>query len=132
MTDFKLGELNEELLVKGTFAKLSQRSLVIQPSASMASLMLFKVGCFDVARGGRIVVDEALENISALVDGTLPLLKLQKGIPCVLGRLPSHPVLKHTPRPFGLPKHLLHQSILVPELVDARQVLTGTFPHIAS
>ena len=85
----------------------------------MIPLMFFKIGCLDKASSNWIRIYEILENRATPIDLTLSLLKLQEGIPCILSWLPSHPILKDTSCPLYLAQHLLHQGILVPELVDS-------------
>mmetsp|Transcript_5045 Transcript_5045/g.13473 ORF Transcript_5045/g.13473 Transcript_5045/m.13473 type:complete len:234 (+) Transcript_5045:2479-3180(+) len=44
---------------------------------------------------------------------------------------PTHPRLEYRPRVRDLPHHLLHVYVLVPELVDARQELHRSVPHVS-
>ena len=92
--------------------------------------MLLEVGRLDERRRDWVGIYEALQDRSTVVKLAKPLFKLKKRVPGVLCWLPSHPVLENLPRPLGLPQHLLHERILVPELVDSGQVFAGAFPDI--
>ena len=46
---FELGELDEELLVEGSLAKLSERTLEIESSFVVAALVLFEVRRLNIA-----------------------------------------------------------------------------------
>lgn len=126
----ELGELDEELLVEGSLAKLSERSLEVKPGFVVAALVLFKVCRLNIAGWQRICIDEAFQNTSALLNLTLSLLKLQEGVPGILSWLPGHPVFKDSSSALHLTQHLLHQRILVPKLVNTWHVLAGPFPDI--
>lgn len=45
----ELGELDKELLVEGSLAKLCERSLEVESGFVMAALVLFEVRCLNIA-----------------------------------------------------------------------------------
>jgi hypothetical protein len=56
----ELREVDEELLVKGSFAQLGKRPFEVEATVSVVSLVLFEVGCFNIASCNRVDVDEPL------------------------------------------------------------------------
>ena len=96
----------------------------------MTPLMLFKIGSFHVARWLRVRVNEALKDTTAFVDLTLALLEFQESVPSILSRLPSHPIFENVAGALNLSKHLLHERIFVPKLVDPGHVLAGSLPNV--
>ena len=49
LSDLELGKLDEELLVEGSLAKLSERTLKVKPGFVVAALMLFEVCRLNIA-----------------------------------------------------------------------------------
>ena len=49
LSDLELGELDEELLVEGSLAKLSERTLEVKPGFVMAALVLLEVRRLNIA-----------------------------------------------------------------------------------
>ena len=92
--------------------------------------MFLKIGCFHIARWDRICINESFEHLPTVVFLALSLFKLQERIPCILGWLPCHPILKDSPNLVSIAKHLLHQAIFVPELVNPRHVFACALPNI--
>ena len=132
MPDLELGELDEELFTKGTLAKLSKGTLIVEPRVSVVTLVLLKISRFDIAGGDWVRVDESLKDAATPINLPETLLEFQKSVPGVLCWLPGHPVFENSSCALNLAKHLFHESILVPELVHSWHVLTGTLPHVPS
>ncbi len=66
-SQLELGELDEEVLVEGLVAQLGQGSLVEKPRLVAVAMGLLELGRFDVGIYNGEVVDEFLQNASAVV-----------------------------------------------------------------
>ena len=97
----------------------------------MVFLLFFKDCCLDITLRCWILVYIALKNSPASFQIPQSVFKLQVGIPSVFFRLPGHPVLKDLPYPIVVTKHLLHQGILIPKLINSWLVLASSLPHIS-
>lgn len=97
----------------------------------MVSLMLFEICCLHEAGSHWIRIDKSFQDVTTIIDLTTSLLKLDKGIPSVLCRLPSHPVFENTSGALNFAEHFLHKSIFVPELVDPGQMFASALPNIS-
>lgn len=70
--------------------------------------------------------------MSAFLQRTMPLFKLEVCVPSMLLRVPGHPVFENSTDIVLISKELLHQGVFVPELVNARHMLAGSLPNISS
>lgn len=57
-------------------------------------------------------------------------LKFDVGKPTLLVGHPIHPRLEDLPGSGDVPEHLLHVNVLVPQLINPRQVVTGSVTDI--
>jgi len=132
VTDFELCEGHEELFLQRLLAKVDETALEDGSRLVGLAMSLFEFGSLDKALGRREDFAVALEDGSGLINGALvPFFELDIGIPGILSWFPPEPPLEDGPDRLGVAKHLLHVSVLVPELVDSRQVLDGPLPHVA-
>jgi len=98
----------------------------------MIFLLLLKDSCLDIALRCWVLVYVALKNPPASFQTPQSVFKLKVGVPSVLFGLPGHPVLKNLPYSVVVAKHLFHQSILIPKLINSRLVLASPLPNIPS
>ena len=131
-TYLKFGKLDEEILIEGFLTQFCQCSLVEQSCLVLASMLLFELSSFDVTTNFWSQVYVPLQNFPTVIELSHPLFELEIGIPSIFIRFPSHPILKDAPHLIEVAQHLFHVSILIPELIHSRQVLAGSFPHVAS
>lgn len=133
LTDFKLCKCCKQgFCLEGSASQLSDPTLVKKSSALVILLVLFKLSCFYVTVRLWCLINEPLKDSPAVVQVALSLFKLKVRVPRVLLRVPGHPVFKDSAHSVNLAKHLFHQRILKPKLVDPWQMLAGPLPHISS
>ena len=128
----KFSKCDKQSFIQMVVAEKLNGSLVNCPGAINKAMRLLESGIFDPILDVGMDHHKSLINFSCPIQFLVSQLKINVSLPSLLLWLPLHPSLEYLTTSRHIFEHLLHVSVLVPELIRSGHYDNSSIPQITS